>query len=88
MSDGRQQTSPSYELIGNAGAHARTLYLFLALVVVMIVMSYYVLFKYFLKGDGAQMSDGHPFDDDHGVDDQFNNPEFYRRLRQGALEKS
>ena len=55
----------------------------------MIVISYYVLFKYFLKGDGAQMGDGHPFDDDHGVDDQYNNPEFYRRLRQGAaLEKS
>ena len=29
MSDDWQQTSPSYEIIGNAGAHARTLYLFL-----------------------------------------------------------
>jgi hypothetical protein len=32
------------------------------------------------------MSADHPEDD--GIDDQYNNPEFYRKLRQGtALEK-
>jgi hypothetical protein len=33
------------------------------------------------------MTDGHP--DGDGIEDQYNNPEFYRKLRQGgALEKS
>ena len=40
-----------------------------------------------LLGGSAQMSDDHP--DDDGIDDQYNNPEFDWKLRQGAaLEKS
>ena len=45
-------------------------------------MSYYVGFRYFVGGSG-QMTDGH-LDDDR-IDDQYNTPEFYRKLRQGGV---
>ena len=49
--------------------------------VALVVMSYYVVFRYFLGGS-AQISDDHPEED--GIDDQYNSPEFYCKLRQGA----
>jgi hypothetical protein len=66
----------------------RPLHLILASVVITVVMSYYIIFRYFLGG-GSTQSDGHPVDGDDGLDDRYNNPEFYRKLREGAVpEKS
>jgi hypothetical protein len=71
--------------IDDAGMWVKPLYLIVVFLLALVVMSYYVGFRYFVGGS-AQMSDGHP--DDDGIDDQYNNPEFYRQLRQGgALEK-
>ena len=86
LSHGRDRTALTDEPTDNAGTWIKPLYFILAFVVVLVVMSYYVVFRYFLGGS-AQMSDDHP--DDDGIDEQYNNPEFYWKLRQGAaLEKS
>jgi hypothetical protein len=45
-------------------------------------MLYYIVFRYF-PGGRARISTGHPADD-HVDDDLYNNPEFYRKLRQGG----
>jgi hypothetical protein len=88
LSDGRQRTSLSDEPINNAGMRVRPLHLILAFVVMTVVMSYYIIFRCFLGG-GSTQSDGHQVDGDDGLDDRYNNPEFYRKLRERAVpEKS
>ena len=63
----------------------KPLYLIVAFLLALVVVSYYVIFRHFVGGS-TQMSDDHP--DDDGIDDHYNSPEFYRKLRQGAaLEK-
>jgi hypothetical protein len=86
VSDGRERTALTDEPVDNARMRVRPLYLILAFVVALVVMSYYVVFRYFLGGS-AQISADHPEED--SIDDQYNSPEFYRKLRQGAaFEKS
>jgi len=63
----------------------KSLYLIVVFILALVVMSYYVGFRYFVGGS-AQMTDGHR--DDDGIDNPYNDPEFYRKLRQGgALQK-
>ena len=84
-SDGRERTAPTDEPIDNAWTRVKPFYLIVVFLLALVIMSYYVIFRYFLWGS-AQMSDAHP--DDDGVDDRYNNLGFYRKLRQGAvLEK-
>jgi hypothetical protein len=85
MPDGRERTPLSDEFIGIIGIHVSPLYLILAFVVALLGMLYYVVFKY-LPGGGARINIDHPADD-YVDDDLYNNPEFYRKLRQGVLEK-
>jgi hypothetical protein len=87
MPDGRERTSVSDEFIGIVGIHIPPFYLILAFVVALVGMLYHVVFKY-LPGGGAPgaISIDHPADD-YVEDDLYNNPEFYRKLRQGVLEK-
>jgi hypothetical protein len=88
LSDGWQRTSLSGEPIDNARMRVRPLHLILAFVVMTVVISYYVIFRYFLGG-GSTQSDGYPVDGDNGLDNRYNNPEFYRKLRnEVVLEKS
>jgi hypothetical protein len=83
---GRERIALTDEPIDTAWMWVKPLYLIVAFLLTLVVMLYYVGFRYFVEGS-AQMSDGHP--DDDGIDDQYNNPEFYRKLRQGgALEKA
>jgi hypothetical protein len=82
MPDGRERTSPSDEFIGVVGIRVLPLYPILAFVVALVGMLYFVLFRY-LPGGGARISTGHPADD-YVDDDLYNNPEFYRKLRQGG----
>jgi hypothetical protein len=82
MPDGRESTSTSDESIGVVGIRIPPLYLILAFVVALVGMLYYVVFKY-LPGGGARISIDHPADD-YVDDDLYNNPEFYRKLRQGG----
>ena len=87
LSHGRDRTALTDEPTDNAGTWVKPLYLIVAFLVVLVVMSYYVVFRYFVGGS-ADMSCNH-FDDDGVIDDEYNDPEFYRKLRQGAaLEKS
>ena len=87
LSHGRDRTALTDEPTDNAGTRLKPLYLIVAFLVVLVVMSYYVVFRYFV-GVSADMSGNH-FDDDGVIDDEYNDPEFYRKLRQGvALEKS
>jgi hypothetical protein len=80
--DGRERTSLSDKFIGIVGIHVPPLYLILAFVVALVGIFYYVVFKY-LPGSGARISIDHPADD-YVDDDLYNNPEFYRKLRQGG----
>jgi len=85
LSHARERTAQTNEPIDNAGMWGRPFYLIVVFLLVLVVMSYYVGFRYFVGGS-AQMTDGHR--DDDGVYNQYNDPEFYRKLRQGgALQK-
>src|SRR4029079_5783016 len=81
LSHGRERTALGNEPIDNAGTRLKLLYPTVVFILALVVMSYYVGFRYFV-GSSAQITDGHPNDDD--IDDQYNNPEFYRKLRQGG----
>ena len=83
LSHGRERTALTDEPADNTGTWVKQLYLIVTFLVVLVVMSYYAVFRYFVGG-GAHMSDGHPVDDDHGLDDGYSNPEFYRKLREGT----
>jgi hypothetical protein len=85
LSDGRESTAVTDDPIDNVGTRVKPIYLVVVFLLALVFMSYYVIFRYFLGGS-AQMSDDHP---DDGIDDRHNNPEFYRKLHQGAvLEKT
>jgi hypothetical protein len=58
-------------------------YLILAFAVALVGMLYYVVFKYLPGGSARMISVDHPADD-YVDDDRYNNPEFYRKLRQGG----
>jgi hypothetical protein len=74
-------------LSNNAGMRVRPFHLILAFVVALVGMLYYVVLRYLPGGSGRSSTD-HP-EDNYADDDQYNNPEFYRKLRQGAVfEKS
>jgi hypothetical protein len=83
MSDGRERTSVSDEFVGIIAIHVPPVYLILAFVVALVGMFYYVVFKY-LPGSGARIGIDHPAGD-YVDDDLYNNPEFYRKLRQGSV---
>ena len=83
MSDGRETISLIDEPIGDAGTRVRPFHLILAFVVALVGMLYYVVFRYLPVGS-AQIGIDHP-EDDYADDDPYNNPEFYRQLRQGAV---
>jgi hypothetical protein len=86
VSYGRKMTALSDELIKYAGMYVRPFHLTLALVVVSVCMLYYIVFRY-LPGGRTRNTIDHP-EDDYVDDDWYNSPEFYRKLRQGAvLEK-
>jgi hypothetical protein len=81
----RERTTPTDEPVDNAGMWVKPLYLIVAFLLGLVVMSYHFVFKYFIGGS-VEMSEDHL--DDHVSHDEYNNPEFYRKLRQGAaLEK-
>jgi hypothetical protein len=82
VSDGRESTARRDEPIDDAGMPVRPFALILAFVLALVSLLYYVVLK-FLPGGSARISTDDPEDD--GIDDQYNNPEFYRKLRQGAL---
>jgi hypothetical protein len=82
MPDGRERTSTSDESIGVVGMRVPPLYLILAFVVALVGMLYFLLFRY-LPGGGARIRTGQPADD-YVDDDLYDNPEFYRKLRQGG----
>ncbi len=87
VSHGRERTVLSDELIEYARMYVRPFHLILAFVVVSVCMLYYIVFRY-LPGGRARISIDHP-EEYYADDDRYNNPEFYRKLRQGAvLEKS
>jgi hypothetical protein len=81
LSDGREGTAVTDDTINNVGTRVKPLYLVVVFLLALVVMSYYVVFRYFLGGS-AQMSDDHP---DDGIDDSHNNPDSYRKLHQGAV---
>lgn len=84
--DGRVRRALSDELIDSVGRHVRPFHFILAFVVVSVCMIYYIVFRY-LPGGRTRISIDHP-EEDYVDDDWYNNPEFYRKLRQGAvLEK-
>jgi hypothetical protein len=86
VSHGRERISLSDELIEYARMYVRPFHLILAFVVVSVCMLYYIVFRY-LPGGRTRTTIDHP-EDDYADDDWYNNPEFYRKLRQGAvLEK-
>jgi hypothetical protein len=76
-SDDRESTALT-DTIYKALMSVKPLYLIVAFVMTMVVMSYYVVFRVF-RWDGAQISDAWP--DDSGIDGGYNDPEFYRKLR-------
>jgi hypothetical protein len=83
VSDGREKIA----LSDNAGMRVRPFHLILAFVVALVGTLYYVVLRYLPGGSGRIRTD-HP-EDNYVDDDQYNNPEFYRKLRRGAvLEKS
>jgi hypothetical protein len=83
VSDRRETISLIDEPIGDAGTRVRPFHLILAFVVALVGMLYYVVFRYLPVGS-AQIGIDHP-EDDYADDDPYNNPEFYRQLRQGAV---
>jgi hypothetical protein len=82
MPDGRERTSTSDESIGVVGMRVPPLYLILVFVVALVGMLYFLLFRY-LPGGGARIRTGQPADD-YVDDDLYNNPEFYRKLREAG----
>jgi hypothetical protein len=82
VSHGRERTVLSDELIEYAGMYVRPFHIILAFIVVSVCMLYYIVFRYF-PGGRARISTGQPADD-YVDDDLYNNPEFYRKLRQGG----
>jgi hypothetical protein len=86
VSDNRERTAVRDESPDNAGTQIRPFYPTLAFVVALVGILYYLVFRY-LPGGGARIS----IDDteiDWVSDDQYGNPEFYRKLREGpALDK-
>ena len=83
VSVGRERTTLRDEPIDNAAMLLRPFPLVLALALALVGLLYYVVLKY-LPGGSARISADHP-EDDCVDDDQYNNPEFYRKLRQGAV---
>ena len=81
---GREGTALSDETTDNAGTQIRPFYLILAFVVTLVGMLYYLVFRY-LPGGSARISIDDP-ENDWVDDDPYNDPEFYRKLRQGAAE--
>jgi len=81
--DGRVRRTLSDELIYSVGRHVRPFHFILAFVVVSVCMIYYIVFRY-LPGGRTRTSIDHP-EEDYVDDDWYNNPEFYRKLRQGAV---
>jgi hypothetical protein len=86
LSDGRERTALSDESTDNTGTQISPFYLILAFVVALVGMLYYLVFRYLPGGSArAEIDDA---ENDWVGDDQYNDPEFYRKLRQGAaLEK-
>ncbi|MGO9399911.1 MAG: hypothetical protein ACLP19_19020, partial [Xanthobacteraceae bacterium] len=83
---GRERTALSDDSTDNAGTQIRPFYLILAFVVALVGILYYLVFRY-LPGGSARAGIDDPENDWVG-DDPYNDPEFYRKLRQGAaLEK-
>jgi hypothetical protein len=60
-------------------------YLVIVFVMMMVIMSYYLIFKTFQWGH-TPINDTWP--DDIGVGGQYNDPEFYRKLRQATRSDS
>jgi len=78
------RTARRADLIDNARMLVRPFPLIFAFVLALVGLLYYVLLKCLVPGGSARTD--HPEDD--CIDDQCNNPEFYRKLHQGAaLEK-
>jgi hypothetical protein len=62
----------------------KPLYLIVAFVMAMVVITHYIIFGAF-RSSRAQISDTWP--DDIGVDSRYKDPEFYRKLRQAAASE-
>jgi hypothetical protein len=84
VSGGRERATPNDESSDDTGTKIRPLYLILAFVVTLVGMLYYLVFRY-LPGGSARISIDDP-ENDWVDDDPYNDPEFYRKLRQGAGE--
>jgi hypothetical protein len=84
VSGGRERTTPSDESSDNTGTKIRPFYLVLAFVVTLVGMLYYLVFRY-LPGGSARICIDDP-ENDWVDDDPYNDPEFYRKLRQDAAE--
>ena len=84
VSGGRERTTPSDEFSDNTETKIGPFYLILAFVVTLVGMLYYLVFRYLLGGS-ARISIDDP-ENDWVDDDPYNDPEFYRKLRQGAAE--
>jgi hypothetical protein len=82
VSGGRERTTPSDESSDDTGTKIRPFYLILAFVIALVGMLHYLVFRY-LPGGSARAGVDEPETDWVG-DDQYNDPEFYRKLRQGA----
>jgi hypothetical protein len=86
-SDGRERSALSDEPIHNTGM-IRPFYLILAFGAALVGMLHYLIFRYF-PGGSRRISIDHAERDYIVDDDPYNNPEFYRKLRQGVvLEQS
>jgi hypothetical protein len=83
VSRGREGTTPSDESSDDTGTKIRPFYLILAFVIALVGMLHYLVFRY-LPGGSARAGVDEPETDWVG-DDQYNDPEFYRKLRQGAV---
>jgi hypothetical protein len=84
VSDDSERTASSDKSADIAGTQIRPFYLIIAFMVALVGMLYYLVFRY-LPGGSARIS----IDDaenDWVDDDPYNDPEFYRKLRQGAAE--
>ena len=82
-SDDSKATPREGEPIDNAGIPMKPFLLILAFVLALVGVLYYVVLKY-LPGGSVRISADYP-EDDCIDDDQYNNPEFYRKLRQGPV---
>ena len=86
LPDGRERTALSDDSTDNAGTQIRPFYLILAFVVALVGILYYLVFRYLPGGSARTGIDD--LENDWVGDDPYNDPEFYRKLRQGAaLEK-